>query len=591
MLPLRSEIEKKDKWKIEDLFNTDEDFLKECDRIRDRLKKNPEYKGRLAKSVEALYECLCEMDSLGNMVQRVYVYAFQKYYEDTANTTYQDYSGKAQSISVEYDNYFAFVEPEILEIPYDVLDNFFMSDCGIRKYRQYIDNMLRRKKHILSETEEKLLAKAGKMSSGAQDIFSSFNNADVRFGNVGEEELTHGNYIRFLQSYDRNVRREAFEKMYAKYKEFKNTLASAYNANVEQASFFAQARKYGSTIEAALDDANIPVQVYDRLIEVVHRNLGLLHRYVNIRKKLLGVEELHMYDLYVPLVEDYDEKITFEEAKEKVLEGLAPLGAEYASILREGYNNGWIDVRENRGKRSGAFSWGAYGTHPYVFLNYQDNLDNVFTLAHEMGHAIHTYMSNASQPYVYSGYKIFVAEVASTCNEALLIRHLIDNADTKKEKAYLINHFLEQFRGTLFRQTMFAEFEREAHRMAEAGNVLTEEVLCDLYRELNRKYFGEGICVDEEIAYEWARIPHFYTPFYVYQYATGFSAAISISQDILDRGMPAVEGYFKFLRGGSSDYPIELLKYAGVDMMSTQAVENAMKVFEQYLDEFEKIML
>ncbi|MDD6572580.1 MAG: oligoendopeptidase F, partial [Thermoflexaceae bacterium] len=374
------------------------------------------------------------------------------------------------------------------------------------------------------------------------------------------------------------------------YGAYRNTLASMYQANVKQAWFFARMRGFESTLEASLDSSNIPVKVYDNLINTVNRNLDKMHRYVALRKKVLGVEELHLYDVYAPLVKDYEVKVSYEEAKERVLSGLHPLGNEYQKILREGYDNGWIDVCENQGKRSGAFSWGAYGTHPYVFLNYQENLDNVFTLAHEMGHAIHTYLSNSNQPHVYAGYRIFVAEVASTCNEALLIRDMIEKSSNRQEKLYLLNHFMEQFKGTMFRQTMFAEFEKITHEMAGKGTTLTADVLCRVYRELNEKYFGPDMVIDEEIELEWSRIPHFYTPFYVYQYATGFAAAVTISGKILEEGKPAVDGYMEFLKSGSSDYPIEVLKKAGVDMESPEAVEGALEVFGELLDEFERLL-
>lgn len=593
-LPLRDETDKKYHWRIEDLYETDKLWEADYEKALCQLKKEPEYKGRLNESEEIMYQALKECDDLEQMLEKLYVYANQKYYEDTGNPVYQNLAGKSQNLMTMFYAKYSYQEPEILEMSEEQLRTLVQSGGKIKLFRHYLENILRQKPHILSAEMENAMANAGDMAQGAKDIFSSFNNADIKFAPIqdsdGKEiEVTHGNYSLLMENRDRTVRKEAFLSVYRAYGDYKNTLASMYNANVKQALFFARMRKFDSAMESSLNSSNIPAAVYDNLIDTVHENLHLLHRYVSLRKKVLGVEELHMYDVYAPLAADCDWKVSFEEAKERVAQGLAPLGEEYIAILREGYGNGWIDVYENQGKRSGAFSWGAYGTHPYVFLNYQENLNNMFTLAHEMGHAIHTYQSNKTQPHVYAGYRIFVAEVASTCNEALLIRHLIEKSTDKKEKLYLINHFLEQFKGTMFRQTMFAEFEKITHRKAFEGQTLTADLLCGIYRELNEKYFGKDMVIDDEIALEWARIPHFYTPFYVYQYATGFAAAVAISGRILDEGEHAVRGYMEFLKSGSSGYPIEILKKAGVDMGSPKAVEDALKVFEELLDEFEKI--
>lgn len=594
-LPLRSEIDSRYKWKIEDLYSTDELWEEEFETVSRKVSKEPSYKGRLAESEEILYAALQESDELEAAVEKLYVYANQKYYEDTANDRYQGYAGQVQGLMTQFYAVYSYQEPEILAMSEEALKACIESQGEIRLFSQYLKNILRQKKHILSEELENVMANAGDMAQGAKDIFSSFNNADIRFGTIkgsdGEEiEVTHGKYSLLMENKDRRVRKDAFQAIYSAYGAYRNTLASMYQANVKQAWFFARMRGFESTLEASLDYSNIPVKVYDNLIDSVNRNLDKMHRYVALRKKVLGVEELHLYDVYAPLVKDYEVKVPYEEAKERVLSGLHPLGNEYQKILREGYDNGWIDVCENQGKRSGAFSWGAYGTHPYVFLNYQENLDNVFTLAHEMGHAIHTYLSNSNQPHVYAGYRIFVAEVASTCNEALLIRDMIEKSSDRQEKLYLLNHFLEQFKGTMFRQTMFAEFEKITHEMAGKGTTLTADVLCKVYRELNEKYFGPDMVIDEEIELEWSRIPHFYTPFYVYQYATGFAAAVTISGKILEEGKTAVDGYLEFLKSGSSDYPIEVLKKAGVDMESPEAVEGALEVFGELLDEFERLL-
>lgn len=593
-LPLRSEADSRYKWKIEDLFESDELWEEAYKEVQKKLGEESVYKGRLNESEEVLYDALKESDNLEQAVEKIYVYANQKYYEDTGNAKYQGFAGRAQSLMTQFYARYSYQEPEILRMSEEQLRRFISSNGRIQLFAQYLENILRQKKHILSEEMENVMANASDMAQGARDIFSSFNNADIKFDSITDSrggilEVTHGRYPMLMESNDRKVRKEAFQSIYSAYGNYKNTLASIYNANVKQALFFAKMRNFDSSLEASLDSSNIPVKVYDNLIDTVNKNLNLMHRYAALRKKVLKLDELHMYDVYAPLVKDYEVKVSFEEAKKRVAEGLRPLGQEYLDILREGYENGWIDVYENKGKRSGAFSWGAYGTHPYVFLNFQENLDNMFTLAHEMGHAIHTYQSNSNQPHVYAGYRIFVAEVASTCNEALLIRDLLQKSNDKQEKMYLINHFLEQFKGTMFRQTMFAEFEKITHGMAQDGTTLTAELLCNVYRELNQRYFGPAMVTDSEIELEWSRIPHFYTPFYVYQYATGFAAAVAISDKILKEGESAVKGYMEFLKSGSSDYPIEVLKKAGVDMESQDVIVESLKVFEELLDEFEEL--
>ena len=590
----REEIPQQYKWKMEDLYATNEaweaDFLKLQKGIED-IKK---YEGTLGTSAENLLAMQKQCDELNLLAENIYVYANQRLHEDTGNAYYQGLSGRAQMLLVQMSEACAYIEPEILSIPEERLEEM-MGMEGLLKYETYFRRLLRRKEHILSRELEEMLAGVEEVAEGPKDTFMMFNNADLKFpvitGEDGEPvEITHGKYVKLLESQNREVRKAAFKGLYETYGKFKNTLAATYRANVKQAGFFAKARKYESSLAAALSGSHIPVSVYDSLIESVHAHLPALHEYVKVRKEKLGVEELHMYDLYVPMVGEADKKIPYEEAKEIVLNGLAPLGEDYQELLKKGFSEGWIDVYENEGKRSGAYSWGAYGTHPYVLLNYQDNLNNVFTLAHEMGHALHSYHSDEAQEYIYAGYKIFVAEVASTCNEALLIRYLLDHSKDDKEKAYLLNYFLEQFRSTLFRQTMFAEFEKCAHAKSEAGEPLSAEVLCDIYYELNKKYFGEDIVVDQEIALEWSRIPHFYTPFYVYQYSTGFSAAIAISSKILSGEPGIVEKYKKFLSGGSSLDCIDLLKICDVDMTTKEPVEEALKVFEETLKNFSKII-
>ena len=590
----REEIPQQYKWKMEDLYATNEAWETDFVKLQKGIEELSKFEGILGKSSENLLKMHETCDELNQIAEKVYVYANQRLHENTGNAYYQGLSGKAQMLLVQMGEASSYIEPELLNIPEDKLKEMLQTE-GLAKYEVYYNRLLRRKEHILSKEMEELLAGVEEVAEGPRDIFMMFNNADIKFpvitGENGESvEITHGKYVKLLESQDREVRKAAFQGVYGTYEKFKNTLAATYRANVKQAGFFAKARKYASSLEASLAGSHIPTAVYDSLIESVHAHLPALYKYVKVRKDKMGLEELHMYDLYVPMVGEANKKIPYEEAKDIVLNGLAPLGEDYQALLKKGFDEGWIDVYENEGKRSGAYSWGAYGTHPYVLLNYQDTLNNVFTLAHEMGHALHSYYSDETQDYIYAGYKIFVAEVASTCNEALLIHYLLENSKDDKEKAYLLNYFLERFRATLFRQTMFAEFEKQAHAESEAGEPLTAEVLCDIYYNLNKQYFGDDIVVDKEIALEWFRIPHFYTPFYVYQYSTGFSAAIAISSKILKGEPGIVEKYKKFLSGGSSMECIDLLKICGVDMTTKEPVEEALKVFESTLEEFSKII-
>lgn len=596
-LNTREEADARCKWAIEDLYKNDEDWKRDYELLKSRIPELTKFRGRLGESAEVLLSMQKLSDELNQLLEKVYVYANQRLHENTDNSTYQNLASQAQGLLVELSESLSFVEPELMELPDGIIETFLDENEELSVYRQYFENIIRQKKHVLPTEQEQLLAAMGEVAESPKDIFSMFNNADIRFPEItGEDghpvQVTHGRYMSLMQSRNRQVRKDAFEAMYGVYGDWRNTLAAMYRANVKQEAFLAKAHKYTSDLEAALDGSHIPVKVYEQLIEAVHESMPLMYRYMKLRKKLLGVEELHMYDLYVPVIEQDHSEIPFEQAKKTVLEGLAPMGEEYLHLLREGFHHGWIDVYENQGKRTGAYSWGAYGTHPYVLLNYQGTLHDVFTLAHEMGHALHSWYSDEHQPYIYAGYRIFVAEVASTCNEALLIHYLMEQskkAGDQKKTMYLINYFLEQFRTTLFRQTMFAEFEKITHGLQEQGETLTADRLCEIYYDLNKLYFGEEICVDQEIAMEWARIPHFYTPFYVYQYATGFSAAIALSKQILEQGAPAVEQYKKFLKGGSSMYPLELLKMAGVDMEQKAPVQDALAVFAQYLDEMERL--
>ena len=587
----RSEADVKDTWKLEDMVAEDglwEQMFKEAS---GEINEYASYKGRLADSADTLYACLSFDDRLSQKIERLYVYARMRSDEDTTVQRYQDMFSRVQTLSYRAAENSSFLVPEILSMDRELLEQYMAADNGIGHFKRALEIILARRDHTLSGEMEELLAQSYDATQGASQIFTMFNNADVKFpvitGENGEGiQITHGNYISLMENQDRRIRKDAFEGLYSVYEQFSNTLTAAFSSNVKQAVFYAKAKKYASSREYYLADNEVPELVYDNLVKAVRENITKLHEYTRVRGDVLGVDELHMYDLYVPMVAAADRHYTYEEAKAIVLEGLEPLGEEYLSLLRQGFDNRWIDVYENEGKRSGAYSWGTYGSHPYVLLNFHGTLNDVFTLAHEMGHSIHTWYSDKNQPFTYAGYKIFVAEVASTCNEALLIRHLLKKAGSREEKAYLLNHFLESFRGTLFRQTMFAEFEDMAHKRAASGESLTAESLCNAYRQLNTDYFGPAMTVDRQIDYEWERIPHFYTPFYVYQYATGFSAAVAISSRIMSGEPGALEGYKKFLSGGCSMKPIDLLKLCGVDMSTTRPVDEALGFFGELLEEF-----
>lgn len=591
----RSEAAIETTWRLEDMIPDRESWEKLFTEVSQEMASYSQFKGRLGESAEILYDCLSFDDAFSRKAELLYVYARMRSDEDTGNQEYQEMCGRAQTLSFKAGEESSFIVPELLSMEPEQLAVLRAGHKGLAHFDRLFEMILAKREHTLSKEMEMLLAQSYDATQGPSQIFNMFNNADVVFpvitGENGEEiRITHGNYIALLESRDRRIRRDAFQGLYSVYKQFSNTLAAAFSANVKQAVFYAKAKRYASSRQYYLAENEVPEQVYDNLTDAVRKNLPLLHRYAGLRRRVLGLDELHMYDLYVPMAGEADRRYSFEEAKAMVRKGLAPLGEDYLALLEEGFRDRWIDVYENEGKRSGAYSWGAYGFHPYVLLNFQGTLNDVFTLAHEMGHAIHSWHSDHSQPYTYAGYKIFVAEVASTCNEALLIRSLLKECTDQKERAYLLNHFLESFRGTLFRQTMFAEFEAKAHAMGAAGESLTAQALCGIYRKLNEDYFGPEMTVDDEIAYEWERIPHFYTPFYVYQYATGFSAAIAISSRIL-RGEPgALEGYLAFLQGGCSKKPVELLKLAGVDMSQSGPIDEALRFFEELLDELEELL-
>lgn len=588
----RADVPKEHQWKLEDLFADQKAWDASYAELKNLLKRTADYQGKLTNAA-SIKECFELEDEISYHAERLYVYAHMHHDEDTANPTYQALSAKAKKLNVEAGEALSFITPEILSLSETELDKL-IEDPTLKEFKFTLSEMKREKAHVLSKTEEALLAQVGNLSSAPQTIFGMLNNADMKFPKIKNEdgkevELTHGNYIQFLESPNREVRERAFKAVYETYGKQKNTIAATLNANVNKNIFYSRVRKYPSVLEMALYGDNIPKEVYTNLIDTIHESLPLLHRYMELRKKLLGVDELHMYDLFAPLVEEYKWDITYEEAKQMTKEGLTPLGEDYLSSLQAGYDNGWIDVYENENKRTGAYSWGAYGTHPYVLLNHKDNLNSMFTLAHEMGHALHSYYSDNALKYRDAQYTIFLAEVASTTNEALLMDYLLKNAKDPKQKMYLLTYYADQFRTTVFRQTMFAEFEKIVHERAEGGESLTPQDLSDIYYELNVKYHGKGMQVDKEIGMEWARIPHFYNSFYVYKYATGFSAATSFSKQILEEGQPAVDRYLGFLKSGGSDYSINILKKAGVDMSSPEPIREAMSVFEDIISQMEQL--
>lgn len=594
-VPSRSEIKVEDTWKLEDIFASDDAWEKEFEEVKALIPQMEKFKGKLGESAQTLYDALQEQDELTMRVSKLYTYAHMRYDQDTTNSFYQGLNDRIKTLYTQIASALSYVTPEILSIEESKIKQYMAEHKELKLYAHALDEITRERPHILSESEEALLAQASEVLGSSSNTFGMLNNADLEFPSIkdenGEEvEITHGRYIRFLESSDRRVREEAFKAVYETYGKFKNTFASTLSGTVKKDNFSARVRHYNSARHSALSTNNIPEEVYDNLVKTVNDNLHLLHRYIDLRKKVLGIEELHMYDLYTPLVKDVKMEVTYEEAKDYILKGLKPLGEDYLNVLKEGFENRWVDVHENKGKRSGAYSSGTYGTNPYILMNWQDNVNNLFTLAHEFGHSVHSYYTRKTQPYPYGDYSIFVAEVASTCNEALLNDYLLKTIDDEKQRLYLLNHYLEGFRGTVFRQTMFAEFEHDVHVRAQNGEPLTPELLTKLYYDLNKKYFGDNLVIDEEIGLEWARIPHFYYNYYVYQYATGFSAAAALSKQILEEGNAAVERYVGFLKSGSSDYPIEVLKKAGVDMTASQPIEEALAVFEEKLTEMERLL-
>lgn len=591
----RKDVKLEDTWAIEDLFETEELWLSAYQKVEEKIELIKNYKNHLGDSGKKLFEFLDLNNELGILFSRVYNYAKRIIDVDTTNSHYQDLSGRVSLLNTKLSEAKAFSTPEILLLSEDTLTKFYEGEKELLKYKRFISEIRRLKSHTLSSEQEMLLASSMAVRETANKAYTIFKNADMEYpyitGENGEKiQVTQGKFVPLLRSKDERIRRDTFKAFYDNMDKYKNTFATLYEGNVNARIFSAKARKYYSTLEAAVDSNNVSIQVYHNLIESVHKNMHYMHKYISLRKKLLKVDELHMYDVYMSIVKDADVTIPFDEAKNTVYEAMAPLGKEYQEVLKEGLTNRWIDVYENEGKVSGAYSSGNYGAHPFVLMNYQGNLNNEFTLAHEMGHAMHSYLSSKNQLFVDSEYKIFVAEVASTCNEAFLLEYLLERTTDKLQRAYLINYRLEQYRTTVYRQTMFAEFEMKTHAMAEAGETLTAEKLSKLYYDLNVEYFGPDIIVDKEIAIEWARIPHFYKNFYVYQYATSFAASVSLSKKLLNEGKEAVDNYLHFLSSGCMKSPVELLKDAGIDMTTADPIDSALQVFGQLIDELEELL-
>ncbi len=593
-IPLREDVPVEDTWRLEDIFPSDAAWQEEFEALKALPERAAEYCGRLCESGETLLAFLRLEDEAGVRLGKLMGYANCKSDQDTANAVYQDMRGKAVSVYVTYAGATAFATPELIALDEAKLDAFYAAVPELEEYRRSIYSVRRMAAHILTPAEERLLAAAGELAQGPDNIRSVFMNADITFPTVEDREgvehvLTGETLVPLMESADRILRENAFRAYYARLGEFKNTVAASLDAQFKQLRFFSEARNYPTTLSAALDGNEVPERVYENLIAAVHENMDKMYRYVALRKKLLGVNELHMFDVYTPIVPDAAGKISFQTAKDTVLEALAVLGEDYTALLRRGFDERWIDVYENRGKRGGAYSTDAARPHPYVLLNHKDTLESMFTLAHEMGHALHSWYSTENQPVSTSDYVIFVAEVASTCNEVLLMRHLLSKTSDKRERAYLINHFLDQFKGTVYRQTMFAEFELEMGRMSEAGETLTADALSEKYLALNKLYFGPDMVSDGEIALEWARIPHFFYDYYVFQYATGFAAAVAIANRILAEGEPAVADYKRFLSSGCSTDPISLLKIAGVDMSTPAPISSALDLFAELIDELDAL--
>lgn len=595
-LKTRDQIDSKYKWNIEAMIPDESVISGELETIKKEAEAYGEdFAGRLTESADTLLAAFQKRDDIWRRLEKIYVYARMRRDENNAETKYQAMADQCNSVIAAVSASMAFFTPELLSASEETILAYIDAVPGLEIYRFAICDTMRQKAHILTQAEENILAQMSEITGATNDIFTMLNNADIKFGTIIDEdgdetEVTHGNFIKFMERHDRDVRKNAYNAVYDAYKELINTIASAYNYNTKTDVVSARIRKYESARAAALSGDNIPAEVYDNLVAEVHKNLPAMHRYVELRKKLLGVDKLYMYDMYVPLIKLPETSVSFEEGLDIMRDALQPLGEEYLTKMNKGIEEGWIDVYENKGKTSGAYSFGCYDSYPYILLNYTDTLKDVFTIIHEMGHSMHSRYTRDEQPYIYGSHSIFTAEVASTVNESLLMQHLLRTEDEKEMRKYLLNMHLEEFRTTLFRQTMFAEFEDITHKAIESGETLTAEWMCQQYEDLNAQYYGSAVEKDDVIRYEWARIPHFYNAFYVYKYATGYSAATAISKKILTEGNPAAQDYIRFLKTGESDHPIELLKIAGVDMSSPLPVQQAMETFNQLLDEFESLL-
>lgn len=588
----RTSIEDKFKWNIDTMYQSNESIKDDIDKVNSIIEELKSYKGKISSSKENLYKVLSNSEKASRILQNLYVYTHMKQHEDTRNNENQARATKAEMLSTELSMATSYIVPEIIAMDENKLKEY-LEDEKLSFYKKYVDEILRDKPHTLTEKEEEILAAVSDLSTVPENVYEMFSFADLKFPEIKGEDgkdirITHGNYSTFLKSKDSRVRKDAFEAVYSTYEDYKNTFASTLYGGIKSEIFYSKMRNYKSAIESSLFQDDISVDVYYNLISAVDENLDILNRYVDIRKKYLNIDEMHMYDLYVPITSNFDMKITYEEAQDIILKALKPLGEEYLSIVKRAFNERWIDVYENEGKQGGAYSWGSYDSSPYILMSYKDDLNSLFTLIHELGHSMHSYYSKHNQEYLYSSYKIFVAEVASTLNELLLVNYLLENSSSKEERIYLLNYYLEQFRTTVYRQTMFAEFEKITHERVEAGEPLTAKEFTDIYYDLNKKYYGKSCIVDEEIGLEWARIPHFYSNFYVYKYATGFSAASALSDKILNEGKSVVEKYIEFLKSGGSDYPLNQLRAAGVDMEKKESIEKALDVFKELVEELER---
>lgn len=591
----RSEIQEQHKWDLSDLFVSDQEWEKTFAQIEEKVGEFvKKYKGKLTQDAQSLYSALKDKEEGERLLMNVLTYSRLKLDENTKDSVYQSMVGRAEKLVTEVTRQMAFFVPEILQAEESHI-NKLLEHPSLELYKKYFDDLFRRKPHTQSEEIEGILAQVRQLGSAPSNAYGMLLNADMVFDpavdSKGEEHpLTNGSYVTLLMSKDRELRKDAFDKYYRVYKGHINTIASLMQSEVNKNIFFSKAKNHPSAREAALFENKVPSSVPDQLIEAVNNNLSVFHKYMALRKKVMGLDELHLYDVYLPIIENVDYEISYDEAKDMVIDSLAVLGDDYQSVVKKSFEERWIDVYETEGKRGGAYSWGTYDSRPYILLNHKDDMNSMFTLTHEMGHSMHSYLTRKNQPYVYGNYSIFVAEVASTTNEALLNDHLLKTVTDEGKRKYILNHYLEQFRGTIFRQTMFAEFERDIHKHVEEGGSITADFLCDHYLELNKKYFGPDVVIDDAIRYEWARIPHMYYNFYVYQYATGFSAAISLSKQILEEGQPALERYLEFLSSGSKDYPINILRKAGADMETKTPVSDALSVFEKAVDELEKLL-